>query len=123
MFLFIFCLGGENRPVWGGGKPAIQKHLPGWFWIAAADSGFSGYFIIYSIPLFAVSLSLSGYLIGYLSHRKTELAPPSCSRSTFEESITEDSVKMEADPLMDWKDVKSLLDQKMTASSIESAFR
>ncbi|XP_029582339.1 transferrin receptor protein 1 [Salmo trutta] len=62
------------------------------------------------------------YLIGYLSHRKTELAPPSCSRSTFEESITEDSVKMEVDPLMDWKDVKSLLDQKMTASSIESAF-
>uniref|UniRef100_A0AAZ3RUM9 Transferrin receptor protein 1 n=1 Tax=Oncorhynchus tshawytscha TaxID=74940 RepID=A0AAZ3RUM9_ONCTS len=62
------------------------------------------------------------YLIGYLSHRKKELAPPSCSRSTFEESITQSSVKMEADPLMDWNDVKRLLDEKMSASSFESAF-
>uniref|UniRef100_A0A8C7JUK6 Transferrin receptor protein 1 n=1 Tax=Oncorhynchus kisutch TaxID=8019 RepID=A0A8C7JUK6_ONCKI len=62
------------------------------------------------------------YLIGYLSHRKKELAPPSCSRSTFEESITQGSVKMEADPLMDWNDVKRLLDEKMSASSFESAF-
>ncbi|XP_029480117.1 transferrin receptor protein 1-like [Oncorhynchus nerka] len=62
------------------------------------------------------------YLIGYLSHRKKELAPPSCSRSTFEESITQGSVKMEADPPMDWNDVKRLLDEKMSASSFESAF-
>uniref|UniRef100_A0A4W5QAT5 Transferrin receptor protein 1 n=1 Tax=Hucho hucho TaxID=62062 RepID=A0A4W5QAT5_9TELE len=62
------------------------------------------------------------YLIGYLSHRRKELAPPSCSRPTVEESITQGYVKMEADPLMDWSDVKSLLDQKMSASSFESAF-
>ncbi|XP_041751508.2 transferrin receptor protein 1 [Coregonus clupeaformis] len=62
-----------------------------------------------------------GYLIGYLAHRKKELAP-SCSRITSEDSVSEGSFKTETTPLMDWNDVKSLLGQKLSASSFETAF-
>ncbi|XP_041697478.2 transferrin receptor protein 1 [Coregonus clupeaformis] len=61
-----------------------------------------------------------GYLIGYLAHRRKELAP-SCSVSTLP-SITQDSFETEETPLMDWNDVKGLLRQKLSTSSFEIAF-
>ncbi|KAK6310334.1 hypothetical protein J4Q44_G00183890 [Coregonus suidteri] len=61
-----------------------------------------------------------GYLIGYLAHRRKELAP-SCSVSTLP-PITQDSFETEETPLMDWNDVKGLLRQKLSTSSFEIAF-
>lgn len=66
-------------------------------------------------------LLLSGYLIGYLVHRKKDL-PPICAASVlpFEEAIPHETG---AAPLMDWEDVKKLLAQKVNAGNFEPVFR
>ncbi|XP_059199992.1 transferrin receptor 1a isoform X2 [Centropristis striata] len=61
-----------------------------------------------------------GYLIGYLVHRKKDLAPtcaPSVAR--FEEPIARETG---AAPLMDWDDVKKLFSEKLAATNFESVF-
>lgn len=66
-------------------------------------------------------LLLSGYLIGYLVHRKKDLAP-TCAASVvrFDEAVAHETG---AAPLMDWNDVKKLLAQKVTAANFEPLFR
>ncbi len=67
------------------------------------------------------SLLLSGYLIGYLVHRKKESAPI-CSASVlpFEEAVAHETG---AAPLMDWDDVKKLLASKLSPAQFEPVFR
>ncbi|XP_031149043.1 transferrin receptor 1a isoform X1 [Sander lucioperca] len=62
-----------------------------------------------------------GYLIGYLVHRKKDLAP-TCAASVvrFDEAVAHETG---AAPLMDWNDVKKLLAQKVTAANFEPLFR
>lgn len=70
-------------------------------------------------PLF-LSFTLSGYLIGYLVQTKKDVAP-SCSTEalTFEDSFSrEDNVI----PLMDWEDVKKILNEKVSAAKFEPVF-
>uniref|UniRef100_A0A669EUR4 Transferrin receptor protein 1 n=1 Tax=Oreochromis niloticus TaxID=8128 RepID=A0A669EUR4_ORENI len=58
-----------------------------------------------------------GYLIGYLVHRNKDLAP-TCAPSAFRyEDIPHETG---AAPLMDWDDVKKLLAQKLTTSSMDA---
>ncbi|XP_054452362.1 transferrin receptor protein 1-like isoform X2 [Anoplopoma fimbria] len=61
-----------------------------------------------------------GYLIGYLVHRKKDLAPI-CEDSlpTFVRPI---DLETGAAPLMDWDDVKNLLAQKIAAAKFEPVF-
>uniref|UniRef100_A0A8C4GG21 Transferrin receptor protein 1 n=1 Tax=Dicentrarchus labrax TaxID=13489 RepID=A0A8C4GG21_DICLA len=61
-----------------------------------------------------------GYLIGYLVHRKSDLAP-SCAASVLplEEPVPHETG---AAPLMDWDDVKKLFAQKLTVANFESVF-
>ncbi|XP_070774759.1 transferrin receptor protein 1-like [Enoplosus armatus] len=62
-----------------------------------------------------------GYLIGYLVHRKKDVAPI-CAASVlpFEDTVAHETG---AAPLMDWDDVKKLLAQKVTAAKFEPVFR
>ncbi|KAG7227304.1 hypothetical protein INR49_000308, partial [Caranx melampygus] len=61
-----------------------------------------------------------GYLIGYLVHRKKDLAPsPVESVLPFEQPIAHETG---AAPLMDWDDVKALLAEKLSAPKFESVF-
>ncbi|XP_078120695.1 transferrin receptor protein 1-like [Sander vitreus] len=62
-----------------------------------------------------------GYLIGYLVHRKKDLAP-TCAASVvrFDEAVAHETG---AASLMDWDDVKKLLAQKVTAANFEPVFR
>ncbi|KAK9538845.1 hypothetical protein VZT92_003992 [Zoarces viviparus] len=61
-----------------------------------------------------------GYLIGYLVHRKKDMAP-TCEAS--QDPIIESVVyETGAAPLMDWDDVKKLLAQKLTAAKFEPVF-
>lgn len=71
-----------------------------------------------SVPIpYLESLPLSGYLIGYLVHRNKDLAP-TCAPSAFRyEDIPHETG---AAPLMDWDDVKKLLAQKLTTSSMDA---
>uniref|UniRef100_A0A669EL96 Transferrin receptor protein 1 n=1 Tax=Oreochromis niloticus TaxID=8128 RepID=A0A669EL96_ORENI len=71
-----------------------------------------------SVPVpYLESLPLSGYLIGYLVHRNKDLAP-TCAPSAFRyEDIPHETG---AAPLMDWDDVKKLLAQKLTTSSMDA---
>ncbi|KAM3605083.1 uncharacterized protein V6R79_020328 [Siganus canaliculatus] len=61
-----------------------------------------------------------GYLIGYLVHRKKDLAP-NCAASQLP---IEDFIPHEtgAAPLMDWDDVKKLLAKKLSAAKFEPVF-
>ncbi|XP_061588958.1 transferrin receptor protein 1-like [Cololabis saira] len=61
-----------------------------------------------------------GYLIGYVVHRKKDLAPM-CAASFLPAG---DAVLSEtgAAPLMNWDDVKKLLGDKLTAAQLEKAF-
>lgn len=64
-----------------------------------------------------LSFSLSGYLIGYLVHRKKEAAP-SCAATVLSlEDLPppQDNVI----PIMDWDNVKKLLSQKVSAANFE----
>uniref|UniRef100_A0AAY5K0L6 Transferrin receptor protein 1 n=1 Tax=Esox lucius TaxID=8010 RepID=A0AAY5K0L6_ESOLU len=64
-----------------------------------------------------------GYLIGYLAHRRQEIAPRCAASSVpMEESITGTIVETGAAPLMDWSDVKSLLQGKLSDSLFETTF-
>ncbi|KAM6920595.1 transferrin receptor protein 1-like [Lycodopsis pacificus] len=61
-----------------------------------------------------------GYLIGYLVHRKKDMAPTcEASRDPIIESVVYETG---AAPLMDWDDVKKLLAQKLTAAKFEPVF-
>ncbi|TDH06268.1 hypothetical protein EPR50_G00129280 [Perca flavescens] len=62
-----------------------------------------------------------GYLIGYLVHRKKDLAP-TCAASVvrFDEAVAHETG---AASLMDWDNVKKLLAQKVTAAKFEPVFR
>lgn len=63
------------------------------------------------------SFWLSGYLIGYLVHRKEEEAP-NCTAMVLD---TEDPLPRSDNviPLMDWSNVKNLLFQKVSAANFE----
>ncbi|KAA8587409.1 transferrin receptor protein 1 isoform X2 [Etheostoma spectabile] len=62
-----------------------------------------------------------GYLLGYLVHRKKDLAP-TCAASVvrLDEDVAHETG---AASLMDWDDVKKLLAQKVTAANFEPVFR
>lgn len=92
---------------------------------------------VYLLPLYQCSCSygslvvphlkpllLSGYLIGYLVHRKKDLASPTyrsaATTGPFEEVVPHETG---AAPLMDWDDVKKLLAQKLSVEKFESVFR
>lgn len=66
-------------------------------------------------------LLLTGYLIGYLVHRKKDLAP-TCEASveTYIEPFDQETGPA---PLMDWDDVKTLLAQKLSAAKFEPVLR
>ncbi|XP_068557604.1 transferrin receptor protein 1-like [Cebidichthys violaceus] len=62
-----------------------------------------------------------GYLIGYLVHRKKDLAPTcEASKDPIIDSFVHETG---AAPLMDWDDVKKLLAQKLAAAKFEPVFR
>ncbi|KAM3866059.1 transferrin receptor protein 1-like [Diretmus argenteus] len=65
-----------------------------------------------------------GYLIGYLVHRKKDLAPCIAPISRDDDDTSSRFVPEEtgAAPLMDWGDVKSLLAQKLDVSKFENTF-
>ncbi|KAM6918332.1 transferrin receptor protein 1-like [Xenentodon cancila] len=67
-----------------------------------------------------VLIFIIGYLIGYVVHRKKDLAPV-CAASLVPSG---DAVISEtgAAPLMDWEDAKKLLNEKLTTSKLENAF-
>uniref|UniRef100_A0A3Q3F7D1 Transferrin receptor protein 1 n=1 Tax=Kryptolebias marmoratus TaxID=37003 RepID=A0A3Q3F7D1_KRYMA len=69
----------------------------------------------------ALLVFIIGYLIGYVAHRKRDVAPV-CAPSVrpFEEAVGRETG---AAPLMDWDDVKKLLAQKLTAPKLDGAFR
>ncbi|XP_034743848.1 transferrin receptor 1a isoform X2 [Etheostoma cragini] len=62
-----------------------------------------------------------GYLLGYLVHRKKDLAP-TCAASVvrLDEEVAHETG---AASLMDWDDVKKLLSHKVTAANFEPVFR
>ncbi|XP_031694592.1 transferrin receptor 1a [Anarrhichthys ocellatus] len=61
-----------------------------------------------------------GYLIGYLVHRKKDMAPIcEASQDPIIESVVYETG---AAPLMDWQDVKKLLAQKLAAAEFEPVF-
>uniref|UniRef100_A0A1A8IDL2 Transferrin receptor protein 1 n=1 Tax=Nothobranchius kuhntae TaxID=321403 RepID=A0A1A8IDL2_NOTKU len=61
-----------------------------------------------------------GFLVGYTAHRRKETSPV-CSASVlpFERVVAPETG---AAPLMDWDKVKNLLNQRLTAAKIETAF-
>uniref|UniRef100_A0A667ZD96 Transferrin receptor protein 1 n=1 Tax=Myripristis murdjan TaxID=586833 RepID=A0A667ZD96_9TELE len=65
-----------------------------------------------------------GYLIGYLVHRKKDLAP-SCAASKldFNDDVPEAFHETRAAPLMDWDKVEKLLAQQLSVSNFDSTFR
>lgn len=66
-------------------------------------------------------LLLSGYLIGYLVHRKKEVTP-TCAASVLPLDVPV-AHETGAAPLMDWDVVKKLLGEKLNTRNFESAFR
>ncbi|XP_042070236.1 transferrin receptor 1a [Haplochromis burtoni] len=60
-----------------------------------------------------------GYLIGYLVHRNKDLAP-TCAPSALRYEDVSVAHETGAAPLMDWDDVKNLLAQKLTTSSMDA---
>lgn len=60
-----------------------------------------------------------GYLIGYLVHRNKDLAP-TCASSALRYEDVSVAHETGAAPLMDWDDVKRLLAQKLTTSSMDA---
>lgn len=66
-------------------------------------------------------LLFTGYLIGYLVHRKKDLAP-TCADSMVR---YDDSAAIEtgAAPLMNWDKVKKLLAEQVSADKFDSVFR
>uniref|UniRef100_A0AAZ1XMR4 Transferrin receptor protein 1 n=1 Tax=Oreochromis aureus TaxID=47969 RepID=A0AAZ1XMR4_OREAU len=89
----------------------VGNHLNRKVWLVPLNS-------VESVPIpYLESLPLSGYLIGYLVHRNKDLAP-TCAPSAFRyEDIPHETG---AAPLMDWDDVKKLLAQKLTTSSMDA---
>lgn len=78
-------------------------------------------YLTVTLSLISELLFLSGYLIGYLVHRKKEVTPsPVASVLPFEQPVLHETG---AAPLMDWDDVKALLAEKLSASKFESVFR
>ena len=65
-------------------------------------------------------LKISGYLIGYLVHRKRDLTPSCVAVGAFEEPVPHETG---AAPLMDWEDVKNLLAEKLSAANFDSVFK
>lgn len=72
-------------------------------------------FLVFSMLLF------SGYLIGYLVHRKKDVAPigKSCALTVDELPPHETG----AAPLMDWAEVKKLLAERVNPSSFDTVLR
>ncbi|XP_006787096.1 transferrin receptor protein 1-like [Neolamprologus brichardi] len=60
-----------------------------------------------------------GYLIGYLVHRNKDLAP-TCASSALRYEDVSVAHETGAAPLMDWDDVKKLLAEKLTTSSMDA---
>ncbi|CAK6952118.1 transferrin receptor protein 1-like [Scomber scombrus] len=61
-----------------------------------------------------------GYLIGYLVHRKKEVAPTcAASKLPFDVPVAHETG---AAPLMDWDDVKKLLAEKLSPRNFDTAF-
>uniref|UniRef100_UPI0037E86FED transferrin receptor protein 1-like n=1 Tax=Semicossyphus pulcher TaxID=241346 RepID=UPI0037E86FED len=61
-----------------------------------------------------------GYLIGFLVHRKKDVAP-NCASSTLPPEMYV-APETGAAPLMDWDDVKKLLKERVSAAKLESVF-
>ncbi|XP_042353410.1 transferrin receptor protein 1-like isoform X2 [Plectropomus leopardus] len=62
-----------------------------------------------------------GYLIGYLVHRKKDIAPTcAASIARYDEPVAHETG---AAPLMDWDDLKNLLTEKLSAAKFEPVFK
>uniref|UniRef100_A0A672YQG5 Transferrin receptor protein 1 n=1 Tax=Sphaeramia orbicularis TaxID=375764 RepID=A0A672YQG5_9TELE len=62
-----------------------------------------------------------GYLIGYLVHRKKDIAQPTCTNSVIAPAPPFVDERGSA-PVLDWDDVKKLLNEKLSTSNFETVF-
>ncbi|TKS87474.1 Transferrin receptor protein 1 [Collichthys lucidus] len=72
---------------------------------------------------------VTGYLVGFISHRKHQDEPVNCSKDLEKDEKVESSptaspaVAPAAPDQMDWKDVAQLLEQKLTSQAFEKTLR
>ncbi|KAJ8396784.1 hypothetical protein AAFF_G00013830 [Aldrovandia affinis] len=73
-------------------------------------------FIVISILL----VFIIGYLIGYLTNRRQGVEPPVCDSLSDSDPTSETTFpETESDPELDWSDIRSLLQNKLTAERFE----
>ncbi|KAG9278787.1 transferrin receptor protein 1-like [Astyanax mexicanus] len=65
-------------------------------------------------------LFIIGYLVGYLSHRRTDRAAPSCAEALSSDD-SDGSAPIQTVPSLDWKDITALFKDKLTTANIESS--
>ncbi|XP_029002937.1 transferrin receptor 1b [Betta splendens] len=70
---------------------------------------------------------LTGYLVGYVSHRKPWVKPVTCDKETQtgEDELegTSEDVEPPPEPQLDWKSITQLLTQKLTSQNFEKTLR
>ncbi|KAK1790747.1 hypothetical protein P4O66_014610 [Electrophorus voltai] len=62
-----------------------------------------------------------GYLIGYLAHRKAEVASPGCASAVSTNGDDEIIIQTETVSTLDWSDITGLFKSKLTKDSIEKS--
>uniref|UniRef100_A0A8B9H3D1 Transferrin receptor protein 1 n=1 Tax=Astyanax mexicanus TaxID=7994 RepID=A0A8B9H3D1_ASTMX len=67
-----------------------------------------------------IYMFVSGYLVGYLSHRRTDRAAPSCAEALSSDD-SDGSAPIQTVPSLDWKDITALFKDKLTTANIESS--
>ncbi|XP_029313940.1 LOW QUALITY PROTEIN: transferrin receptor 1b [Cottoperca gobio] len=72
------------------------------------------------LALATLLIFVTGYVLGYLSHRETQLEQVSCGPELEE---TPAAVAPAPGALMDWKDVTQLLTQKLTSQDFDKSLR
>ncbi|XP_022534389.2 transferrin receptor protein 1 [Astyanax mexicanus] len=65
-------------------------------------------------------LFIIGYLVGYLSHRRTDRAAPSCAEALSSDD-SDGSAPIQTVPSLDWKDITALFKDKLSTANIESS--
>ncbi|XP_017574731.2 transferrin receptor 1b isoform X2 [Pygocentrus nattereri] len=80
--------------------------------------------------LLILFIFLSGYLIGYVTHRKPEASklpetgPAACTTAGQpEESKDEGDAAVDPEPSLDWSDITSMLRQKLSSSAFDDLLR
>uniref|UniRef100_A0A3B1IZU6 Transferrin receptor protein 1 n=1 Tax=Astyanax mexicanus TaxID=7994 RepID=A0A3B1IZU6_ASTMX len=65
-------------------------------------------------------LFIIGYLVGYLSHRRTDRAAPSCAEALSSDD-SDGSAPIQTVPSLGWKDITALFKDKLSTANIESS--